>query len=440
MQHRVPAAAAPVRGGALVLLLLGALASAAWLFSSSVDSIPEPTCKTPLIVAVGDSITEDILCKEEHGGPDGNQQSVDNRQAAEQNSWPVMLQNHFNSDCMKPSKCCPLVQNFGSGGATVQDSGDIPYRLFKGWKTWRANHTLPPYQSALAAANTSDPSIGPIVVTLMMGANDAKPQNWKGKANFTKAYREMVNDFVNLPTKPKVVIVAPTPIWVDGAWQIRSQESNLEIVPIIKRTAYEMGLDLIDAHTKMVDIYTALPEVEPEYSVDFQGLFGCANASYCAVPGFNCSYMPRASACMYSWNSVWTGLAKVHPGWPAVQPEAYRNTRIYQWCKASCPYEFKISHISCDGVHNKPWTARVIERLIHDKLESIGFPDELAPAAESGGDDGQGSVGLRQQINELSALLLQASYDDKKAKQDVDELQALLAQASDRIEVLEEKL
>src|SRR5262245_38214685 len=68
-----------------------------------------------------------------------------------------------------------MVQNFGVSGTTLLKKGDAPY-----WNT--------------AQFGTSG-SFGPDVVVIMLGTNDAKPQNWSRKAEFSADYQELVQHY-----------------------------------------------------------------------------------------------------------------------------------------------------------------------------------------------------------------------------------------------------
>src|SRR5512145_1305125 len=63
------------------------------------------------------------------------------------------------------------VQNFGVSGATLLKSGDKPY-----WSE---------------AAFTASTDFAPDVVVVMLGTNDAKPQNWSHEPEFSSDYTEL---------------------------------------------------------------------------------------------------------------------------------------------------------------------------------------------------------------------------------------------------------
>ena len=120
------------------------------------------------------------------------------------------------------------VSNFGVSTVTLQKSGNRPY--------W--NHKL------FKAATASRPNI----VVLMLGTNDAKPENFKDKEAFLADMRAMVDTLAGLPTKPKVVLCLPPPVLDDG-YGISTKILKEDITPLIEQVAKEKKLTLIDCYT-----------------------------------------------------------------------------------------------------------------------------------------------------------------------------------------------
>ncbi|HRI13604.1 MAG TPA: GDSL-type esterase/lipase family protein [Verrucomicrobiota bacterium] len=87
------------------------------------------------------------------------------------------------------------VRNFGHNGATVSATGDVPY-------------DQTPEFAELA-------EFRPGVVILMLGTNDTKPQNWKGKVAFEADYRSMLVKLKGLKPRPKIWACFPPPIYKD---------------------------------------------------------------------------------------------------------------------------------------------------------------------------------------------------------------------------------
>lgn len=117
------------------------------------------------------------------------------------------------------------VKNFGVSGRTLLSKGDNPYikeKQYTDSKAWL-----------------------PDVVTIMLGTNDAKPQNWANKADFEADMKAMITAYRELASHPTVVIATSPTV---GATNIGISEAVVtgEIVPLQKKVAAEMGCPVID--------------------------------------------------------------------------------------------------------------------------------------------------------------------------------------------------
>ncbi len=121
------------------------------------------------------------------------------------------------------------VQNFGVSGATLLKSGDKPY-----WN--EANFT----------ASTS---FAPDVVIVMLGTNDAKPQNWSNKAEFSPDYLDLIAHYRSLGAL--VYVATPPPVYPPGAYDIPPDVVANEVVPLVTTIAGQ-------ANAPLVDVFTAL--------------------------------------------------------------------------------------------------------------------------------------------------------------------------------------
>ena len=130
-------------------------------------------------------------------------------------------------------------KNFGVSGATLLKNGDHPY-----WKT-----------GAFKAATDYAPKI----VVIKLGTNDSKPQNWKHKEQFGADLRALADHFAALPSKPKIYLCLPAPVYQER-WGINEPVVKGEVIPIINTVAKEKELAIID-------LYSALsghPEMFPD--------------------------------------------------------------------------------------------------------------------------------------------------------------------------------
>jgi lysophospholipase L1-like esterase len=95
----------------------------------------------------------------------------------------------------------------------------------------------------------------PHLITIKLGTNDAKPYNWDAhKDEFIPDLKWLIDTLGVIPTKPRIVLITPIPVWkADGnnAWpfDINGDVVKNEVIPKIKQVAQERGLPLIDLHT-----------------------------------------------------------------------------------------------------------------------------------------------------------------------------------------------
>ncbi len=187
-----------------------------------------PSGKPARIACVGDSITEGA------GIPQ-----------PELRGWPARLQLYLG-------EARGEVRNFGVSGRTMQKEGDLPY-----WK-----------EKAFADAK----AFAPDIVLVVLGTNDSKPGNWNA-ARFAGDAAEMVKTFQALPSKPRVIICLPPPVFKAGQWGqwgIREAVVAKEVVPALRNVAFETGADLLDLHTPFLGCEKFFPDaVHPDaYGAD----------------------------------------------------------------------------------------------------------------------------------------------------------------------------
>ena len=170
--------------------------------------------KTIKVACVGNSITEGSGLKN-----------------PQQESYPSVLSDLLGEEYE--------VRNFGYSGRTLLNKGDRPYM-----KEDR-------YRNALA--------FNPDIVTIKLGTNDSKPQNWQYKDEFKKDLETMVTAFQELPSKPEIYLCLPAPS-VAVTWGINDSIVYNEVIPYIREVA-------ASKNTHLIDLYTPLKPY-PEYFPD----------------------------------------------------------------------------------------------------------------------------------------------------------------------------
>lgn len=120
------------------------------------------------------------------------------------------------------------VRNFGISGRTLMNCADVPYM----------NEQI--YQDAL--------DFNPDIVTIKLGTNDSKPQNWPCHDNFKADLKELIASFRELPSKPDIWLCLPVPA-MGHAWGINDSIIYNGILPLIKEVAEEEHTGLVDLNT-----------------------------------------------------------------------------------------------------------------------------------------------------------------------------------------------
>lgn len=130
------------------------------------------------------------------------------------------------------------VINYGYPGGTVLKSGDSSY-----WTSGKLAQVFA-YQ--------------PDIVSIHLGSADSKPVNWNAdSANFAKDFRALVDTLASMPSKPRIIVVYPTPVWTDeGGTQEPGLRRNSvianSIIPKLRAVAAEKGLDTADLYTPIL--------------------------------------------------------------------------------------------------------------------------------------------------------------------------------------------
>nr|WP_269523025.1 alpha/beta fold hydrolase [Coraliomargarita parva] len=163
------------------------------------------TTKAPIRVAcVGDSITR--------GG---------GTEAPALDAYPKQLQRLLGASNY-------TVGYFGSSGSTAMHNTGLAYQERSSFK------------QAL--------NFKPDIVVIQLGTNDAHKTRWPKHENFSKDYRELIEAFQTLETKPKIYLSLPPVILPDSDGSLIEENAILEQIPLIKHLANETGATVIDVH------------------------------------------------------------------------------------------------------------------------------------------------------------------------------------------------
>ncbi len=225
-----PAAAPPAQSGWLdlpdsrrmsgmnlrcVLAFFTAVAAFALAASGQSPSAPATSARPLRVACIGDSITEGA------GTSDPATQS-----------YPAQLAALLGAGYE--------VRNFGKGGATLLDVGDLPYR------------SLPHFAQACA--------FNPDIVIVALGTNDSKPQNWQHRDRFAANYASLIRQLRALPSHPRLFICQPMPAWPPSAWGISPDVIEKELRPLLADLASSEAVGLIDLFIPMRDQHALTPD------------------------------------------------------------------------------------------------------------------------------------------------------------------------------------
>ncbi|MBK5271311.1 MAG: sialate O-acetylesterase [Bacteroidia bacterium] len=134
-------------------------------------------------------------------------------------TYPAQLQEILGADW--------TIRNFGVSGRTLLTKGDYPYIKEK----------------AYADAKTFEPD----VAIIMLGTNDAKPQNWKFRDEFTSDYTSMINELKSLPSKPLIMVCLPVPAYGIN-FNINDSIVNNQVVSLARTVAKKNNAILVNLH------------------------------------------------------------------------------------------------------------------------------------------------------------------------------------------------
>jgi acyl-CoA thioesterase I len=181
----------------------------------SFAGVPPVASQVLKVACIGDSITEGA--------------GVDNPTV---NAYPIVLGRLLGTNYQ--------TRNFGVSGRTLLRKGDYPY--------WNE------------AAFKNATNYAPNIVTIKLGTNDSKPQNWRYKDQFGHDLSDMIDVFANLPSHPRVFVCLPVPAY-GLQFDINPDIIKNEIIPIIKVVAKHKGATTVDLYTPLSGRPDLLPDL-----------------------------------------------------------------------------------------------------------------------------------------------------------------------------------
>ncbi|MDB5047819.1 MAG: hypothetical protein JWO30_890 [Fibrobacteres bacterium] len=127
-----------------------------------------------------------------------------------------------------------FVLNAGASGTTLLRKGDSPY-INNNW-----------FKEVF--------KFKPGIITIKLGTNDSKPQNWgTHKDEFVPDLRWLIDTLSTISPKPRIYLCTPIPAYKDASgndpYGISGDIIKNEIIPKVKQVAQEKGLTVFDLYT-----------------------------------------------------------------------------------------------------------------------------------------------------------------------------------------------
>ncbi|MBQ1254073.1 MAG: prolyl oligopeptidase family serine peptidase [Alistipes sp.] len=140
----------------------------------------------------------------------------------EHNSYPAQLQEYLGEEYE--------VKNFGISGTTALKDGLYSYRNTSAYKEsleWN-----------------------PDIVLIKLGTNDASERNDRWRQDFEKDYTSLVASYASLPSSPRIILLTPVRCFLPTK---QDREITSKIIPVIHKTAFENGYEIINLHNMFGD-------------------------------------------------------------------------------------------------------------------------------------------------------------------------------------------
>ena len=153
-------------------------------------------------------------------------------------NYPALLQDRLGGEYE--------VRNFGYNDASARFDGDTPYvskRVFRESLGWN-----------------------PDIVLLMLGTSDTKKRNWDPDI-FRRDYKRIIDSYQNLPSSPRVILIASFRIIpVLGIPILGVYPNTIEegVRPAIREIASELGLELVNLQNLFMDSRYCSDGVHPQ--------------------------------------------------------------------------------------------------------------------------------------------------------------------------------
>ena len=233
--------------------------------------------------------------------------------------YPAFLYQNFNSSSL--TRAIPTltaaggvwdtVYNRGYAGACIQQRSDYWYDTAgSGSGLWRFKWLM-----------TID---HPKVVTIDLGTNDSKQQNWaaiNGPTQFPIDYQKLIDTIAHLPTHPKILLCLCTATNNTNSYGIKDSVLYLRIFPLIRQLAAANNFPVIDLHTMTLKYVgqASFWRISDNVHPDSLGQRMMADAIYEAIVNSNYLTNQTVNGMPFKVRQLWFGLPdRAKSGWNTI--------------------------------------------------------------------------------------------------------------------------
>ena len=134
------------------------------------------------------------------------------------NSYPAQLQAYLGDRY--------TVRNFGVSATTLLSKGNYPYTTTGQYKASK--------------------DFAPDIVLIKLGTNDTKPQNWRHRNDFKHDYKDLIDSYRALPSKPRVILLTPVRCFMKDESSINARLISKDVRRMVEELAWENHLEIIN--------------------------------------------------------------------------------------------------------------------------------------------------------------------------------------------------
>jgi lysophospholipase L1-like esterase len=93
-------------------------------------------------------------------------------------------------------------------------------------------------------------AFAPDIVVIMLGTNDA--HTYQSEQNFATDYENLVSEYLSLPSRPRVILVKPPPIY-NNTLELSGSNLDDNVIPAIDQVAQDLNLTTVDVNNALIN-------------------------------------------------------------------------------------------------------------------------------------------------------------------------------------------